>query len=265
MLVFGGKGILQYGLLFMLCFIFLSACSKDEGVSPDNSNQNKVEVQGDSKEETDSEPEPPAVCKGILLESNAVVEGRKLANCMMEMMLSVQTGSHRVESSDGTNSVVDFQWTPEFAMNVDAGDTTMVLKENTGWIKMPDGRWIEETDTAEDGDTIIAVNTLKLARAFSSPQMMTEYLALASSWKVLEETSVPAEDAFVDVAWKLVPESPIAMEGITLSNVELYMTDHYLGAYYIATATVAGISTTTSNTFIQWGEPVKIPEPTTGS
>lgn len=204
----------------------------------------------------------PIACKGIILEVDSVVAGEKLGECMMEAMLAVETGSQRFESSDGTNSVVDFQWKPEFSMHVKNGDNSIVLKENTGWIKLSGGKWIEETDTSEDIDTILAVGTLKLARVFSSPQVMTQYIALGSSWRVLEETSVPAEDAFVDVAWKLVPEAPIVVEGITISNMELYLTTDYLGAYYVSTGTVAGISTTSSNTFLQWGGPVTIPNPT---
>ena len=49
--------------------------------------------------------------------------------------------------------------------------------------------------------------------------------------------------------------------GVTLSDVGLWIGADHLGVYHVATGTIGDISETTANTFVQWGEPVDIPDP----
>lgn len=262
-------------LLLACIFLFLLAACNDttDSNSTNESSEQQVDTIADAdntNEETDETNEEgtsqevqiaPAECDGIVFEKDAVIDGNQLANCMMAAMLAAKTGSHIVQSTSGSNSAVDFKWDPEFAMSVKSDNISIVLYEDTGWMQLEDGRWIEETDDTLDTDILIATNTIKLTRAFAHPYMITQYLALNSKWKVIDELDVPAPEAFKDVAWKLIPESPINFEGITISDVELYLTDEYLGAYYVATANIMNVKDTTSNTFTQWGGPVTIPEP----
>jgi hypothetical protein len=262
-------------VFFLLISLFLlTACSaKTDSDSSNKVTELQVETsiddentndQTDETEETTTPQETqatPIECNGIVFEKDAIIDGNQLAHCMMAAMLAAKSGSHIVQSTSGSHSAVDFKWDPEFAMSVKSDHISIVLYEDTGWMQLEDGRWIEESDESLDSDSLVAANTIKLTRAFAHPYMITQYLALNSKWKVIDELDVPAEEAFTDVAWKLVPDSPINFEGLTISDVELWLTNEYLGAYYIATVNVMNVKDTTSNTFTQWGEPVTIPEP----
>ncbi|WP_169053983.1 hypothetical protein [Agromyces sp. H66] len=49
--------------------------------------------------------------------------------------------------------------------------------------------------------------------------------------------------------------------GVALSDVQLYLRPDHLGAYAMGTGSFGGITTTTSNTFLQWGGDVDVPDP----
>lgn len=268
---------LKMGSFSLMLIVFLSilgACNDKEEdsqqVEPDQEAVNGSLAEEQSTDENPTSEEELSLgeltadlpqCAEVKLEKDTVIEGNSIAHCMMAAMLAVETGSHRVEGSDGTNSIVDFQFTPEFSMNVDNGNTVLIIEESNGWIKMENGKWYEEGDTSEDEDSILATNIIKLARAFSHPYMITQYLALSPEWTVVEKGQVPAEDAYTETAWKIISNAPIVMEGITITDIELWLTDEFLGAYYQTTSTVAGFTATGSNTYLQWGEPITIRKP----
>lgn len=264
-------------IIMILCIsIFLIACTKtNENLQePDseskqgnsepaeqNSGQEEPDTTEDESDEEAKKSEAPIECEGIVLETNAVIEGEKLADCLVAAMLHAGTGTHRVESTGTPAAVIDFQWNPEFALNVKEGPESVIIKGDTGWYKNEAGKWIQEDSQTDDMDSVIANAVIKSVRVFSSPLMMREYWAKAPTWKVVGEESVPASDALTDVAWHLVPEAPIQLGEVTLTDVELFITSNYLGVYSESTGTVGGFTTTTSNTFLQWGEEVIIPEP----
>lgn len=73
---------------------------------------------------------------------------------------------------------------------------------------------------------------------------------------------VPDAEAFTDTAWKLTTDEEIDRNISILSELEFWITNEYLGAYFAGTATMeGGLSDRSSNTFSQWGEEVDIPEP----
>lgn len=249
--------------LFWLCFclLLLVAC---RNTANSNETENKQETspakEAVEEQETVATPASPASCEGILFEQGAVIEGKKLAACMKDAMIAAGSGSHKVNSASGA-SKVDFQWNPDFSMHIENSDNTVIIDGDTGWMKTPETGWIEETDEPSNGEEVIASNVIKLTRILGHPIAIAENFAQAPTWKVVGQGAVPDTEAFVDTAWHLTPEQPIHLNGAMLTDVQLWITDHYLGAYYIATATIAGLSETTSNTFLQWGEPVDIPSP----
>lgn len=252
----------------MMTLFLLAACTSENGSSApeENSEPNTTETFPENTEstnptndETSTSFETPQQCNTIKFEKDALINGGELAHCMMETMLAAKTGSQLAQTSTESSNV-DFKFDPQYSMYVENEDMSIIIHENTGWLKQ-EGQWIEEDDTSEDMDVILATNTIKLTRVFSHPYMITQYLAAVSQWKVIDFGEVPDNKAFVKTAWQLVPEDPVNLEGMTLSDVELWITDKYLGAYYVSTGNIAGISETTSNTFTQWGEPITIPEP----
>ena len=257
-------------VLAMLFFsIMLVGCASSEKKSIDSQTETEVEVETEESlpEEDLSEPEPavskaPLECEGIVFTSGAVIEGTQLGDCMVAAMLAAVTGTHRVESTGEPPTVVDFQWNPDFSMNIKGEDHSVIIKGDTGWLKYPAGNWIQEDEYSTDPEVIMASGLIKIVRAFSHPLFLREYLSMSTTWKVVGKEPVPASDAYVDVAWHLVPEGPINMDIFTLTDVGLWLSDDYLGAYFVSTSTGMGVTVTTSNTFLQWGEPVDIPNPT---
>ncbi|WP_342472078.1 hypothetical protein MHH70_17080 [Metasolibacillus sp. FSL H7-0170] len=260
------------GLLFLM--LLLAACGNNtpeesstdhsetenkEAAASENENE-EVETEVEADEEAAASLSSLASCEGILFEVGKTIEGKQLAACMADAMIAAGTGSHKAISSTGT-TMVDFQWNPDFSMHVKSQDMSVIVDGDTGWMNMPDVGWVEETDEPRTGEQVIASNVIKLTRVLGHPLIIAENFAQAPTWHVVEQASVPDADAFVDTAWHLVPEEPINLLGTTLTDVQLWVTNNYLGAYYIATATIGEVSETTSNTFTQWGGPVHIPSP----
>lgn len=251
--------------LFFVIFLLI-ACTDEtkstdlQQTAPDTAVEEETLTE-ENEVDTQQEPVAPTSCEGITFETNAIIDGQQLATCMVDAMLLKQTGSHIVTSGTGEQTTVDFEWSPNFSMHSFNDNMSVIIKEDTGWFKNAGGQWIEEDETNEDPESAIATGVIKLTRAFSHPSTITQFLTLNSSWKVHGKEQVPASEAFINEAWKLIPDAPITLEGLTISDVELWLSDAYLGAYYVSTITVAGITETTSNTFTQWGEPVTIPSP----
>lgn len=272
-----GSKIIRFGLIVSVLLFVLSACNEKneveevDGIKDSVTSEQVNGVQDEAGKEKTETAVPTssdkygtsnlAECEGIRFEKDAIIDGNQLAPCIMAAMLEVETGTHKVATDDGTSTIVDFQFTPEFSLSADNGDTIIIVNDSEGWMKMPSGKWFSETDVSDDPDVLLASNTIKLTRVFAHPNTITQFLALTPSWKVVEESKVPAEDAFVDTAWQLVPNEPVVMEGTEFTNVELWITDDYLGAYYTSTAKMMGMSATSSDTFMQWGEPVTIVNP----
>ncbi|WP_206445642.1 hypothetical protein [Agrococcus sp. KRD186] len=218
----------------------------------------------DPAAEPDASADPVAAavpeCDGILFESGAVIPGEQLGGCMAAAMLAVGSGSHRVDSSDGTSSTVQFEWTPQFSMSAD-GDLPLVVRGDDGWALLPESGWVRADEGSTDPQVMLATAAVKLTRVFGDPRTLGAAMA-QTDWRVVDETSVPATDAVADVAWQLEAAGAFAMLGIAITDYQLWLGNDYLGAYAVGTAAVGDISATTSNTFLQWGEPVEIPAPT---
>lgn len=276
----GGSTVLGSALLLALTLV-LAACGSSQHnpeessteveqedsqqMEPDENEQQEESGSNENEIEEDSAFTAPSECEGVLLESNKVIEGKKLADCMVAAMLSAGTGTHRVETTGEAPSVVDFKWDPDFSMNKKGDSGSVIIKGNTGWYKDSSGKWMQEDEQSVDPEVAMATNIIKLTRVFADPRMIREYLAASPTWTVVGQEPVPAQDAFMDVAWHLVPELPIHMDMVTITEADLWLTNHYLGAYYVSTGTAAGFTTTTSNTFLQWGKEVEIPDPNGGS
>lgn len=216
----------------------------------------------DASDSPDAAPASAALpeCDGILFESGAIVPGQQLGDCMAAAMFAAGSGSHRVESSDGTVSTVQFEWTPQFSMSVE-GDLPMVVRGDDGWAMLPEAGWVRADEGSTDPQVMLATSAVKLTRAFGDPRMLGAAMA-QTDWRVIDETSVPAPDAVADIAWQLEPAGAFTMLGMPITDYQLWLGDDYLGAYAVGTASIGSVTATTSNTFLQWGESVEIPDPT---
>lgn len=254
-----------------LVALTLAACtgaSTGGGPAPAPDDSATMTQAGD---DTTTEPTPEATettaptdavalpeCEGILFETGAEIGGQLLADCMSAAMFAAGSGSHIVESSDGSPaSHVDFEWTPQFSMYAQ-GEATYVVTGDEGWVQM-DGRWVRGDQTSSDPEEVIAGAVVELVRTFGDPRVMTSAFT-QTVWDVVEEGPVPTTGAVSDTAWLLEPQGTFEMLGVTVTGAQLWLGTDYLGVYYVATGSFSGISATSSNTFTQWGEPVEIPD-----
>nr|WP_144924414.1 hypothetical protein [Paenibacillus bovis] len=253
--------------------VLLSACNSSEkggtrdtekevssGVEEnrDNVDEDKMKKNPEPDDEKLTEYEG---CNSVLLSTSQEISGSDLANCVLEAMIMQQTGTHIVKNNSGITTTVDFTWNPFFAMSVDNGQFGAVLTEDTGWMQTHDGRWIEENHNSTHPETIIANTVIKGYRTFVDPQFIAELLGQVSMWSVVGEDDIPDSDAFTNKAWKLTSEDVIDMEISIISELEFWITNDYLAAYFVATGTIGDLSDRSSNTFTQWGGKVEIPTP----
>lgn len=201
-------------------------------------------------------------CDGVLLSTSQTVAGKDLENCFVEAMMLQQTGTHVVKNNSGITTIIDFQWNPSFSMMTNNGEHGVILYEDTGWMETKDGRWVQEDRNSDHPEVKLATMIVQGFRTYADPRFIGEILGEVSTWTVIEEGPVPDAEAFTDTAWKLTTDEEIDRNISILSELEFWITNEYLGAYFAGTATMeGGLSDRSSNTFSQWGEEVDIPEP----
>lgn len=267
-------------IIMALCFL-LVACAASDKTESDNINQQsdaeqrdqggKEDVstdEGEEQESTEDETESEVgsnteyeSCKGILFSVSQEIEGSVLGDCIVEAMLAQQSGSHIVKDESGIHTTVDFKWDPHFSLAVDNEEFAVILKEDTGWMKTLDGRWIQEDPNSDHPEVRMANTIIQGYRVFADPRFIAELLGMVNTWTVVGEEKVPDREAFTDTAWKLTSDDVIDMQISVISDFEFWITSDYLGAYFVATGSAGGISVQTSNTFTQWGDEVDIPDP----
>ncbi|WP_156761325.1 hypothetical protein [Microbacterium karelineae] len=208
-------------------------------------------------------PAVPPECDGFLFAPDTQIDGRLLGDCMAAAMQLAGSGVQRVDASDGTSSLVEFAWDPDFSMSVE-GDQHVVVRGDDGWLHVPEVGWVKSEPGSEDPIVQQATMIVELTRALGSPQVLAEFFATSPTWTLVEDAPVPAADAVADVAWLIEPDSAMNLAGVELTDVELWLTTDHLGAYFVGTGTFGGVSTTTSNTFLEWGGDVEIPNPAEG-
>lgn len=208
-------------------------------------------------------PATPSIeeCEEVELRAGTSVPGQVLGDCVAAAMIEAGSGVHRVDSSDGTSSVVNFRWDPDFAMSVDGGAQQVVIVGETGWVLMPETGWVQADPGSEDPIVVMATSIVKLVRVFSDPRVLAASFATSPTWTVVGEEPLPVDDADARTAWLVTPDAAMTILGVSLSDVQLWLRPDHLGAYFIGTGTIGGTSVTTSNTFLHWGAPVEITVP----
>lgn len=265
----------------MVWICFLVACNVSDNAGSEDVNQQSEEEQsnqggkedvsadqGEDKENIEDETESEVgditeyeSCKGILFSVSQEVDGSVLGDCIVEAMLAQQTGTHIVKDESGIRTTVDFKWDPHFSLAVDNEEFAVILKEDTGWMKTLDGRWIQENPNTDHPEVMMANTIIQGYRVFADPRFIAELLGMVNTWTVVGEETVPDAEAFTDTAWKLISDDVIDMEISVVSDFEFWITSDYLGVYFVATGTAGDISVRSSNTFTQWGGDVDIPDP----
>lgn len=249
--------------LAALVALALTACTDDPppAPSPTTSEESSTSAPEPTDEATTSSEPEDAVgipeCEDVPLEDGEVVDGEGLADCMAAAMIAAGSGSQLLTTSDGVTEV-DFEWTPELALHAQ-GTVEYVIRGDVGWLRQ-DGRWIEGDSGSSDPEEAHAGAIIELSRAFGDPRGMV-MLFSQTAWDVIGQEDVPDGVAAAQTGLLLRPEGPLTLLGVTLSDVELWLDESYLGLYFIGTGQFGGISETTTSTFTQWGQPVDVPDP----
>lgn len=209
-------------------------------------------------------PDRPAVaaCEGVELRAGRAVSGQELGDCVSAAMVAVGSGVQRVESTDGTSDVVHFRWDPDYSMSIGGAEREVVVQGETGWVRFPGQGWVQADPSSADPAVLMATSVVELVRVFSDPRVLAAGFATSDTWTVVGEENPPVDDADATTTWLLTPDAPMTLLGVAVTDVELYLRPDHLGAYMVGTGSFGGVSTTTSNTFTQWGGEVEIADPT---
>ena len=163
-------------------------------------------------------------------------------------MTAAGTGQMVVEDGTSTSTVV-FRFDPKYSAYVTGGvdgGLGLILEEKTGWF-LQAGTWVQEGS----GDQLVDA-AIGLARVFSDPLMIKTYLGTCGTWSTKGsdggQTRYDCTDTFT-------------FAGSSMSDVWFTVDEDFLGVESVATASMAGMSATTTQTFSRWGEPVEIPDP----
>jgi len=190
----------------------------------------------------------PASCRDVSTERDAEVSGKALGACVVDAMTAVGTGAMVVEDGTSSSNVV-FRFDPKYSAYVTGGvegEIGLILEEDTGWFRQGQ-EWVQEGT----GDAV-ADAAIGLGRVFSDPLMIKTYLGTCDTWTTkglrTGETRYDCTGTF-------------EFAGATMSDVWFTVDEAFLGVESAATASMAGMSTTTTQTFYRWGEPVDIPDP----
>ena len=232
----------------------LAACSSDDPAAsaPATSSSSGT---APAKTSEPAEPTPtetsaqtPDSCADVSTAAGADVPGTALGTCVVDAMTAAGTGQMVVEDGTSTSTVV-FRFDPKYSAYVTGGvdgGLGLILEEKTGWF-LQDGTWVQEGS----GDQLVDA-AIGLARVFSDPLMIKTYLGTCDTWSTKgsdgAQTRYDCTDTFT-------------FAGSSMSDVWFTVDEDFLGVESVATASMAGMSATTTQTFSRWGEPVEIPDP----
>ena len=237
----------------------LAACSSDDPAAPapapaTSSSSGAAPAKTSEPAEpapTETAPAPaqtPDSCADISTAAGAKVPGTALGTCVVDAMTAVGTGQMVVEDGTSTSTVV-FRFDPKYSAYVTGGvdgGLGLILEEETGWF-LQNGTWVQEGS----GDQLVDA-AIGLARVFSDPLMIKTYLGTCDTWSTKgsdgAQTRYDCTDTFT-------------FAGSSMSDVWFTVDEAFLGVESVATASMAGMSATTTQTFSRWGEPVEIPDP----
>ena len=234
----------------------LAACSSDDPAAPapaTSSSSGPAPTTSDPAEPAPTETAPapaqtPDSCADISTAPGADVAGKALGTCVVDAMTAASTGQMVVEDGTSTSTVV-FRFDPKYSAYVTGGvdgGLGLILEETTGWF-LQGGTWVQEGS----GDQLVDA-AIGLARVFSDPLMIKTYLGTCGTWSTKGsdggQTRYDCTDTFT-------------FAGSSMSDVWFTVDEDFLGVESVATASMAGMSATTTQTFSRWGEPVEIPDP----
>ncbi|GHG49161.1 hypothetical protein GCM10011331_11460 [Flavimobilis marinus] len=195
-----------------------------------------------------------ATCTGVPTGPREIAAGDALGECIVTAMVAAGSGKMTVVADDGEPPTeVEFEYTPELAIVNRAPALTFVVVDDTAWMNI-EGQWHREGDGAM-GDLL--ADGLGVLRAFSDPRASAAVIGACPEWE--SSGLITHADAGNAIAYECT--APFDAMGVTMSSYRIVVDPDFLGIETVATGTFMGFTTTTTQTFRDWGEPVEIPRP----
>ncbi len=202
----------------------------------------------------DAPGETGSACTGVPTGPREVAAGDALGECIVTAMVAAGSGKMTVVADDGEPPTeVEFEYTPELAIVNRAPALTFVVVDDTAWMNI-EGQWHREGDGAM-GDLLS--EGLGALRAFSDPRASAAVIGACPEWEA--SGLITHADAGNAIAYECT--APFDAMGVTMSSYRIVVDPDFLGIETVATGTFMGFTTTTTQTFHDWGEPVDIPRP----
>lgn len=198
---------------------------------------------------------PPAACAGVATDPRELTPGDALGECIVTAMVAAGSGRMTVAADDGEPPTeVEFRYDPELSLVSRGPDMSFVVVDDTAWLNVG-GQWHREGDGSTMGDLL--TDGLGALRAFSDPRASAAVIGACPEWE--SSGLITHADAGNAIAYECT--APFEAIGVTMSAYRIVVDPDFLGIESVGTGDFMGFTTTTTQTFRDWGEPVEIPRP----
>lgn len=209
----------------------------------------------DAVDAADPAADAPAACTGVATDPRELTPGDVLGECIVTAMVAAGSGKMTVAADDGEPPTeVDFRYDPELSLVSRGPDMSFVVVDDTAWLNVG-GQWHREGDGSTMGDLL--TDGLGALRAFSDPRASAAVIGACPEWE--SSGLITHADAGNAIAYKCT--APFEAIGVTMSEYRIVVDPGFLGIESVGTGDFMGFTTTTTQTFRDWGEPVEIPRP----
>lgn len=197
----------------------------------------------------------PAACTGVATDPRELTPGDALGECIVTAMLAAGSGKMTVAADDGVPPTeVEFRYDPELSLVSHGPDMSFVVVDDTAWLNAG-GQWHREGDGSTTGDLL--TDGLGALRAFSDPRASAAVIGACPEWE--SSGLITHAEAGNAIAYECT--APFEAIGVTMSEYRIVVDPGFLGIESVGTGDFMGFTTTTTQTFREWGEPVEIPRP----
>ena len=229
--------------------------SADAGPEPSAEPSTTAGPDDEASAEVTEDGDTPAACTGVTTDPRALTAGDALGECIVTAMVAAGSGKMTVSADDGTPPTeVAFRYDPELSLVTTGPDFSFVVVDDTAWMNVG-GQWHREGDGSPMGELVS--DGLGALRAFSDPRASAAVIGACPEWE--SSGLITHADAGNAIAYECT--APFEAIGVTMSDYRIVVRPDFLGIESVGTGTFMGFTTTTTQTFRDWGEPVEIPRP----
>lgn len=202
----------------------------------------------------------PSECTALDLTPATSLSGTDLGACVATALSSYGSGREWVETSTGSGEVV-FRYTPDFEMQgtvqTATGPMSMTYIDGTMWIDQGSGP-VKGDLNSSNQEEMIAGLAGELYRIYSDPAMAADLISSGATWTVGAEEDVTLGNGEVVRAFAISVDAPFTWNEFPVNESLVWFAADWTPVGVRGTASMMGMTETTTQTFYDLGEPVEI-------